>query len=272
MTVRRNRQALKLIRRVHSWARLFFCFVYLLNPVNMQTRFLNIAIILTSRGVLSTRMKESVERELQALSIPHRFYYAHGEKIPDCFNRPTGEALKGPCNYIWYVEEDIVVPEGGLSAMLEMSRAEKNGVVAINYPLRQYRTRSEGWFRQGTHYKFRSWVGLGCTLVRRDVFTTMIEKGISPFFKPANLVAVHRGSASKRRELMIVEGRRRYGGQDIYFCYFVRKIGYEICVVDNLLAGHQILPLDGAYVPLCDERGQAFTIPFVKLQEGSNAL
>jgi len=234
-----------------------------------------IAIVLTSRGTISTRMKESVERELHVNGVPHKFFYAHGEKIPDCFNRPTGEALKGSFNYIWYVEEDVVVPEGGLKAMLEASYVKKNGVVAINYPLRQYRTRSEGWFKEGVDgeiQKFRSWVGLGCTLVRRDVFEKMRAKGISPFFKPSSLVAVHRGSATKKRELMLVEGRRKYGGQDIYFCYFAREIGFDIHVVDDMLADHQILPISGSYAPLCDERGRALMIPFVELQEGSNAL
>lgn len=238
----------------------------------MRTQYPHLAVILTSRGTLSTRMKASVERELRALVVPHRFFYAHGKRIPDCFNDPVEEALKGPFNYFWFVEEDVVVPEGGLNAMLNMSFAKENGVVAINYPLRQYRTRSEGWFKQGDSLKFRSWVGLGCTLVRRDVFEKMREKNISPLFKPASLVAVHRGSATKQRELMLVEGRRKYGGQDIYFCFFAREVGFEIAVVDDMLADHQILPLDGSYAPLCDDQGRALMIPFVELQEGANAL
>jgi len=210
---------------------------------------MNISIIIPSRGILLSRMKESIDNEILTVGCNASFYYSHGLSIPDCFNIPTEKALSNKLDYIWYIEEDIIVPRGGLQAMLELSKGENNGMIAINYLLRHYGGLSEGWYREGRRPKIRTWVGLGCTLVRRDVFSKIREMTNKPFFKPAKLITRHGGSATKRKILTAVECNRKYGGQDIYFCHLVRMAGFNICACDDLLAEHLNIPTVGNGCP-----------------------
>lgn len=199
---------------------------------------MNIAIIIPSRGILLTKTKESVDRELASVACRAEFYYSHGLPIPDCFNIPTEQALSNKLDYIWYVEEDVIIPRGGLRVMLELSKISDNGIVAINYPLRHWGGLSEGWYREGTKEPIRTWVGMGCTLVRRDVFIKIRELTGCPFFKPAKLITSHGGSGTKNKVLTAVECDREYGGQDIYFCHLARTAGFKIAVVPDMLADH----------------------------------
>lgn len=188
-------------------------------------------------------MKESVDKELSSVSCKVKFYYSHGLPIPECFNIPTEQALKDDPDYIWYVEEDVVIPESGLQAMIDTASIQKNGLIAINYPLRHYGGLSEGWYREGTSEPIRTWVGLGCTLARRDVFNKIREFHNGPFFQPVKLISVHGGSATIKKSLTVQACDRRYGGQDIYICHLVRKAGFNISAVPDMRADHLNLPI-----------------------------
>lgn len=91
---------------------------------------MRVAIILPSRGLIFSRTLEQILNN--ASKHAYRIYWSHGRKIPECFNKPLQQALKDPHNtHFWIIEEDMIIPDGILSKMLEMNVP----AVTADYPL-----------------------------------------------------------------------------------------------------------------------------------------
>lgn len=72
---------------------------------------------------------DELVRELEG--IKHTFFFAIGETLPDCFNKPIDEALKDDSfTHILIVEDDMIIPRKILKPMLN----KRYPVVALDYP------------------------------------------------------------------------------------------------------------------------------------------
>lgn len=90
---------------------------------------MKLAVILPSRGLVFSKTVEELLSELK--DIDHQIFWSHGRPIPDCFEIPTREALKGNFTHLLVVEEDMILPKGCISKMLEMEMP----AVAYDYPV-----------------------------------------------------------------------------------------------------------------------------------------
>jgi hypothetical protein len=74
---------------------------------------------------------EELLRELKGFD--HKFFWAHGKSLPQCFNDPVEEALADPDIYaVLICEDDMILPKGILQAMF----AQNYPVVALDYPFK----------------------------------------------------------------------------------------------------------------------------------------
>lgn len=132
---------------------------------------MRIAVILPSRGLIFSKTADELLQNLQGFD--YDIFFAHGVPIPDCFEKPLEEALSDlrVFTHFWFVEDDMVLPESTLEAMLIMDAP----VVAMDYPVS----------KEGQGAVFRNsegeviFTGTGCLLVKREVF----DKLTPPYFR-----------------------------------------------------------------------------------------
>ena len=180
----------------------------------------SVLALMPTRGIISSQVMDALTVE----GVTHCLY-THDLPIPQSFNHLVDQALQTKFEYFWFVEEDTVVPLGGLQQMMDVGTQ----VTAINYPLRNYPDRiSEGWI-----WGERIWVGLGCTMVKREVFELLPRPWFVGGFRLASQVHGHKDPV-----ILLIPWKRQYGGQDLYFCYQVREHGLSLGVVEDLLCDH----------------------------------
>lgn len=126
---------------------------------------MKLAVVLPSRGLVYSQTVEELYRELESLGGSFRVFWSHGRPIPDCFNVPTEEALKGDYDYFLYVEEDMVLPEGILGRMLE----RVDHAIACDYPVGGSDGGTVMYDQEGRAF----FTGCGLLLVRADLLRRM---------------------------------------------------------------------------------------------------
>lgn len=125
-----------------------------------------IAVLIASRGLVHSRTVESIWENIKGYVKVYdfKFIFSHNKGIPGAQNYLVEEALRDrDVNYLFFVEEDVIIPEGGFIRLL----SEVEDAAAIDYP-------QQGGY--STVYKFEDkvyWVGLGCLLVSRHVFENL---------------------------------------------------------------------------------------------------
>lgn len=130
---------------------------------------MRIAVIFPSRGLTFSQTAAELLRNLEGYE--YDIFFAHGEPIPDCFEKPLKKALRGSYTHIWFVEDDMILPDETLSAML-LHDAE---VVTMDYPVSKSGQGATFLNKEGEVI----FSGTGCLLVKREVFD-MIKK---PYFR-----------------------------------------------------------------------------------------
>lgn len=168
-----------------------------------------IGVILPSRGLIFAEAMDSFEKNLEMYN--HRFYISWDKKIPDCQNTLVERALADNCEYLLFVEEDTVMPDGAISRML----MKNSDIVAIDYGVAGY-----SCITKDKKTNEILWCGLGCTLVNAEVFKTLPK----PYFRSDKQLLLNNWP----EEQWIDAPHGNYGGQDIYFCVQARKAGYKI--------------------------------------------
>ena len=126
---------------------------------------MKLAVILPSRGLVYSKTVEELYRELESLDGSFRVYWSHGRPIPDCFTIPTEEALKGNYDYVLYVEEDMVLPEGILNRML----AKVDHAIACDYPV----SGGSGGTVMYDQFGKAIFTGCGLLLVKTDLLRSL---------------------------------------------------------------------------------------------------
>lgn len=90
-----------------------------------------LAVVVASRGLMFSQTFEELLGELKGFD--HKFFWAHGKSLPNCFNDPVEEALKDPEIYaVLIVEDDMIIPKGVLKKMF----GRNYPVVALDYPFK----------------------------------------------------------------------------------------------------------------------------------------
>lgn len=178
-------------------------------------------VILPSRGLVHSRTVESFVNNLCGRAWG--LYMAHDLPIPDCFNVPTEQALKDGVDQILFVEEDMVFPDDTFTNMVSMDKP----VVSCDYADRRT-GKSLTWRDKAGNVIL---TGLGCMLVKREVF----EKMEKPYFKRVTAKINSDGSFT---ELSGGTKDTSYGTQDVYFCIKIREAGYEIDLLPSANVGH----------------------------------
>ena len=170
---------------------------------------MRINVVLPSRGLIFAEAMQALLDNLQGYE--YKIFTSHNLIIPDCQNKLTEKALFGYPDYILYVEEDTVMPEGALDDMV-MAKAD---IACVDYGVAGYSCITRD---KTTHEAL--WCGLGCTLVKREVF----DKLDKPYFRSDKALLINAWPEIK----WIDTGEQNYGGQDIWFGMHARKKGFKI--------------------------------------------
>lgn len=194
---------------------------------------MKVAVIIPSRGLMFSRTAEEIHRNVK--DIPHKFFFAHKRPIPDCFNTPTSAALAtDDITHLWFVEDDMIVPDDTLQTMLDMDKA----VVTADYPVTK-----EG---RGAILKDKGGdllvTGTGCLLVKREVFDELRY----PYWRTdvrwkfENMGDHIRLQATKNTK------NEGYGLHDVNFSLTLKRLGIPIHVIDMKLGQRKLIALGKA--------------------------
>jgi hypothetical protein len=200
---------------------------------------MKVAIILPSRGLIFSQTAEEILKNVKG--IPHKFFFAHKLPIPECFEKPTKEAMKDPSiTHFWFVEDDMAIPINTLKKMLQ---ADAN-VITCDYPINTA-GRGSVFYDNGGNVVF---CGTGCMLVKREV----LENLKRPWFTDkVRWTMLNYGEAIKMTAQKNTGGG--YGLHDITFCMKLWKNGVRIKVLPAKLGQRKLLELgksgsnDGAH-------------------------
>lgn len=191
---------------------------------------MKLGVIIPSRGTMFSRTMDTVFQNLKSLPIDIKYdiYMAHGRPIPNCFNEPLEKALSEGCDWIWFVEEDMLLPPNILRAFY----ATTESVVTIDYADR--RTGIPLILRDAVDEVIFS--GMGCMLVAREVFDKMSK----PYLQ--QMVFWQSENNGDIKWIPHPEIKTTgYGQQDLYLCWMIRKLGYRIHEVKGFEIGHMSL-------------------------------
>lgn len=183
---------------------------------------MKIAVIVPSRGLIFSETAAELLQNLQGYD--YDIFFAHGLPIPLCFERPLKQALSGDYTHIWFIEDDMILPESTLEAMLIADQ----DVVAMDYPVSK-----EG---QGAVFKNEEgeviFTGTGCLLVKREVFDILN----SPYFRiDIRWNAINYGDSVRMTANKInnphFEG---YGLHDTNFGIKLKEIGFKTFIAGTI--------------------------------------
>lgn len=182
---------------------------------------MKLAICLATRGKVHSRTIESVLKNLGNYSW--EMFLTHDLPIPEAQNNLVKRAMEWGANWLWFVEEDMLIPYETLGRMLELQL----DYVAVDYPVGEKRAsciaRKNGEIL---------WTGLGCTLMHRRVF----EKIEEPWFETHRSVRI---TSQDPYEYVIDDNIPfKYGGHDIMLGIKAREKGVELTQLDGVTAGH----------------------------------
>ncbi len=190
-----------------------------------------IGVICPSRGTMFSRTTESIFNNIYGKEA--KLYMAHELPIPICFNYAFQKAYNDGCDYFWFVEEDMLIPDGSLDKLLELNAP----VVGIDYADR----------RTGKSLTFKNkkgevlYTGMGCLLVKREV----MDKIPPPWFKRMVFWIVDTDDGDVDYVPKPEINATGYGTQDVVFSYEIRQLGYKINIVWDIPVGHMQLEKKG---------------------------
>lgn len=176
-----------------------------------------IAVALATRGLVFTEVESALDLELEKLFIEKQInsyiYRTWTKTIPDAPNYLVEEVLTiKDLTHIWFIEEDTVPPENSLQDLLK----EDADIACIDYGV-------NGWSCTARDKKTSEilWCGLGCTLVKREVF----DKLEYPYFRTDKSLRLN--------DWVWIDNpsKSAYGGHDIWFCTKAREAGFHIAQV-----------------------------------------
>lgn len=200
-----------------------------------------IGIVIPSRGLMFSRTAEEIERETKG--IRRKWYFAHGQPIPKCFESPVNRALCDFDNtHILIIEDDMKLHE---NAVWEALDADAD-VVTYDYPITK---KGRGAVFAGKDGK-PIFCGTGFLLIKREVF----DKLKAPYFRSDIAWNIQNDNG----RLRLVGSNRDnsdlvYGLHDVNFGIKLWKAGIPITVLEKTLGQRKLVHLgksgsnDGAH-------------------------
>lgn len=176
----------------------------------MDNKRRKIAVVLCTRGMVFTKVMASLEKERETNDF--KIYYSDHLPIPDAQNLTVEAALIDGATDIWFVEEDTVPPTGSLESLLQSG----SNIACVDYGV-------SGWGCVTKNPEGEIlWCGLGCTLIRREVF----EKVDKPWFRVDKVLRLNDWTWQQLPESYIQ--KKHYGTLDIWFFSRAREKGFKI--------------------------------------------
>lgn len=174
----------------------------------------DVAIILPTRGLVYTQVEDAIHREIDGTWHKVKYFRSYDKTIPEAQNFLVEEALKHEgINWFWFIEEDVVVPEGSFKRLFNQTEP----ISFIDYGV-------NGWSCSAKNEDGEIvWCGFGCTMVRREVF----EKLNRPYFRTDKALRLNDGA------WIDTNPDKVYGQQDIWFCVKAREAGFKIKQVEG---------------------------------------
>lgn len=193
-----------------------------------------LGIVIPSRGLIFSRTAEEIERETRG--IRRKFYFAHGQPIPKCFESPVNRALCDFDNtHVLILEDDMRLHE---NAVWEALDADAD-VVTYDYPITKA---GRGAVFAGKDGK-PLFCGTGFLLIKREVF----DKLQAPYFRSDISWNIQRDNA----RLRFVGSHTNtpdlvYGLHDVTFGIKLWKAGIPITVLPKTLGQRKLVALGKA--------------------------
>mgnify|MGYP001595506588 CR=1 FL=1 len=164
-----------------------------------------IGIILPTRGLIFSEVLQGVEENRK--NYETELFISSNLPIPEAQNYLVAQALaNSSITHLMMVEEDTVPPARTFEKLLQSD----GDIVAIDYGV-------SGW---SCIAKDKTgdilWCGLGCTLVKREVF----EKLEKPWFRTDKTLRLN--------DWQWIDNPAKYGSLDIWFCTKAREAGFKI--------------------------------------------
>ena len=179
---------------------------------------MNTIAVCPTRGLVF----EQTINSIRATEIElNREFLVESGNLPTVQNDLVRQALESYPDYIWFIEDDMQVPEGTLRQMVKMDKA----IIAVDYPV-------DNGYSTITRQKDEIlWCGLGCTLVRRGV----LEAVGDPWFTIDHSWRIDSENPFK---ITKIDNPSKYGGHYINFVIRARELGYEIHQLPGVEAKH----------------------------------
>lgn len=174
-----------------------------------------IGVVIPTRGLIFTRVLEALEEQRKDYDIT--VYYSYSLPIPQGHNDLCEKALRDGNEYVFFLEEDVVIPARAIEKMLTVQA----DIVCTDYAV-------SGW---SCITKDKAgeilWCGLGATLIHRRVFEAL-EK---PYFRTDMVLDLPDFKWRKLPEEYV--RTRNYGSLDIWFFTKAREKGFKIVQVEG---------------------------------------
>lgn len=178
-----------------------------------------IGVAFPSRGYGHLRSVFGLIREVEPYR--HSWHQVFGLPIPESHNLAVASALADKrVEYVFLAEDDHLFPTGVLAAMV----AEDAPVVTVDYQLRN----GEPLVKRHPLDGSVTLTGLGCILIRRDVFSQIAN----PPFQVGRTWELNHGEWSETERYDVA------GGHDPFFTRQCRTAGIPITVLDGWQVGH----------------------------------
>lgn len=169
-----------------------------------------ISVVLPTRGFVFTEVENAIQSNLAGYE--YKIHRSFNLPIPDGHNELAKKALEDGFEYLLFVEEDVVLPDGAVDDMI-MAQSD---IACIDYGV-------QGWGCVTRDKRNNSilWCGLGCTLVKREV----LEKMEYPYFRTDKALRLNDWPTIDWVDTNIL---KNYGGLDIWFCMKAKELGFRI--------------------------------------------
>jgi len=194
---------------------------------------MKICCVIPSRGFI---FADTIKSTFLNIELPSDtiFKIITGRPLPDSHNECVKQSLQTDCTHILFVENDISIPQGGITEMIKIIESGARHC-AIDYGM-VINTNPNGNSTIVVEKDKVMWTGFGCTMFDRTIF----EKEFSyPYFTDA---FQYRIFGSNPLRLHKEEKKGKYGFLDIHWGLQANERGITLHKVKGYRCKHLRLP------------------------------